>query len=95
MKETWYKTIFGFIKKLFIGLLTSIANASSHTKCISLNNQQCIIQPTLINLHLNEYTQGLHYYSFTVNLDRCVGSCNTLNDLPNTLCIPHKQEILI
>ena len=95
MKETWYKTIFGFINKLFIGLLTSIANASSHTKCISLNNQQCMIQPTLINLHLNEYTKGLYYYSFTVNLDRCVGSCNTLNDLPNTLCIPHKQEILI
>ena len=32
------------------------------------------IQPTLINLHPNEYTQELHYYPFTVKLDRCVGS---------------------
>ena len=28
-----------------------------------------MIQPTLINLHPNEYTQGLHYYPFAVNLD--------------------------
>ena len=54
--------MFGFIKKMFIGLLNSVVNASNHTKCVSLNNQQCMIQPTLINLHPNEYTQGLHYY---------------------------------
>ena len=39
---------------MFIGLLTSIVNVSNHTKCIPLNNQQCMIQPALINLHLNE-----------------------------------------
>ena len=32
-------------------------------------------------LRPNEYTQGLHYYPFAVKLDRCVGGCNTLNDL--------------
>ena len=32
-------------------LLTSMVNASNHTKCISLSNQQYTIQPTLINLH--------------------------------------------
>ena len=36
----------------------------------------------------------LHYYQFTINLDRCVGSCNTLNDLSNRLCVPYKQNIL-
>ena len=39
----------------------------------------------LINLHPNDYTQGLHYYPFAVKLDRCVGSCNTPNDLSNKL----------
>ena len=34
--------IIGFIQKMFIGLLTSIINASNHTKCASLNNQQCM-----------------------------------------------------
>ena len=29
-----------------------------------------MIQPTLIDLHLNEYNQELHYYPLTVKLDR-------------------------
>ena len=61
--------MFRFIKQVFIGLLASIVNASNHTKCISLNNQQCMIQPTHINLHPNEYSQGC-YYQLAVNLDR-------------------------
>ena len=52
------------------------------------------IQPTLINLHPNEYSQESHYYTFSVNLDRCFGSCNTLNDLSNYVCIPNKPEAL-
>ena len=53
-----------------------------------------MIQPTLINLHPNEYSQEFHYYPFSVKLDRCVGSCNTLNDLSNKVCIPNKTEDL-
>ena len=89
-----------FIKQVFIGLLSSseslasIFNASSHTKSTSLNNQQCMTQTTLINLHLNEHTQGLRYYAFAVNLDRCTGSCNTLNDLSNKVCVSNKTEAL-
>ena len=49
-----------------------------------------MIQPTPINLHPNEYSQEFHYYPFAVKLDRCVGSCNTLNDLSNIVCVPHK-----
>ena len=51
-----------------------------------------MIQPTLINLHPNEYSQEFHYYPFAVKLDRCVGSCNTLNDLSNKVCIPNKTH---
>ena len=38
---------------MFIGLSTSIVNASDHTKSISLNNQQCMNQSTNINIHPN------------------------------------------
>ena len=31
--------MFGLIKKMFIGLLISIVNASNHTKRVSLTNQ--------------------------------------------------------
>ena len=65
--------MFGFIlKNLFIGLLTCVINSSNHTKCASQNNYQCMAQPTLVNLHPNEYRQGLHCYQCAVNLDRCV-----------------------
>ena len=52
-----------------------------HRKCVSLSNQKCMTQATLISLHPNEYSQEFHYYPFAIKSDRCVGSCNTLNDL--------------
>ena len=61
--------MFGSIKKMFMGLLISVVNGSNHTKCMSLSNQKCMIQATLINLHPNEYIQEFHYYSFAVILD--------------------------
>ena len=57
---------------MFIGLLSSIISASSHTKCVLLSNQKCITQPTLINLHPSECSQELYYYPFAVKLDRWV-----------------------
>ena len=32
---------------------------------------------TFVNLHPNKYSQELRYYTFAVNLDRCLGNCNT------------------
>ena len=61
--------MFGLVKKIFIGSLTGIVNESDHTKLASLSNQKYMIQPTLINLHPNEYSQEFHYYPFTVKLD--------------------------
>ena len=58
-----------FIKKIFLGYLTNIIITSNYTKCVSLNNQQFMIQLALINLHPNEYSQGLRCYLLAVNLD--------------------------
>ena len=85
--------MFGFIKNMFIVLLASIFNTSNHTKCISLNNRQCMIQSTLINSHPNEYTERLHYYPFAVNLGRCMGSCNPLNDLFNRIYVANDLNL--
>ena len=49
--------MFGIIKKMFTVLLSNIVDGSNHTKRVSLRNQKFISQPTLINLHLNEYSQ--------------------------------------
>ena len=87
--------MFVLIKTMFIGLLTSLVNGSNRTKCVSLSNQKFIIKPTLLNLHPNEYCQELHYYPLTVKLDRCLGSCNTINDLFNKVCVLNQTEVLI
>ena len=86
--------MFGIIKKMFIGLITGVVSAFNHTKCVSLSDQKCEIQPTLVNLHPIEYSEEFHYYPFTVQLDKYVGSCNTLNDLSNKVCVPNKTEDL-
>ena len=86
--------MFKIILKTLIVFLTSLVNGSNHAKCISLNNQKCKVQPTLINLHPDEYSQQLHYYPFAVKLDRCVGSFNTLNDLFNKAWVPIETEDL-
>ena len=52
------------------------------------------IQPTLINLYPNEYRQEFHYHPFAVKLDRCVGSCNTLKNISDKVCVPNKKEDL-
>ena len=45
-------------------------------------------------LHPNEYSQEFCYYPFAVKLDRCVGSCNTINDLSKNVYVPNKTEDL-
>ena len=92
--------MFGLTKQVFIRFLcfckplSSIVNTPDHVNCISLNNQQCMAQPTLINLNPNEHIEGLRYYPFVINLDKGIGSCNTLNDLSNNVCVPNKTEDL-
>ena len=66
--------MFHIIKKMSIALLINIVNASNRTKYVSLSNKKCMIQPTFINLHPNEYSQEFHYCPFTVKLNWCVGS---------------------
>ena len=86
--------MFGLIKKIFFGLLINMVSASNHRKRISLINQKCEIQLTLINLHPNEYSQEFHCYPLLVKLDKCVGICNTLNHWSNKVCVPNKAKDL-
>ena len=86
--------MFGLIKKTFIGLLADIVSASNHTNYVSLSNQKFMTPSTLINLHPNEYSQEFHYYPSAVKLNRCVASCNTLNDLSDKVSFPNKTEDL-
>ena len=63
--------MFGLIKKMFIRLSTGLVKGYNYTKCVSLTNHKCMIQPTLINLHPSECKQDFNYYPFAVKLDIC------------------------
>ena len=41
---------------------------------------------------MHDSTQEFCCYPFAIKLDRCVGSCNTLNDLSNKLRAPIKTR---
>ena len=86
--------MFKIIEKMFIVLLSNIFNGSNCTKCVFLRKEKYVTQPAIINLHPNECRQEFRHYPFAVKLDRSIGSCNTLNDLSNKVCIPNKTEDL-
>ena len=44
----------------FTGSLVHVAKISARKKCISLNNEPCIVRPGLISLN----PEGLHYYGY-------------------------------
>ena len=48
---------------MIIVLLSNIVNGYNHPKCVTLSNQKCMIQPNLINLHPNEYSQDISLLS--------------------------------
>ena len=57
-------------------------------KFVDQYNQSCLARHALITLNPGE----LHYYPFMVGLDRCDGSCNTLENLFDKVCVPNKTE---
>ena len=67
--------MYRLIKQVFVALLTSSGFLA--TKCMSSNNEPCMIRPILIGSNPIE----LNYYPFMINLDKCNGGCNAVDDL--------------
>ena len=61
---------------------------------VSLSNQKCDIRLIFINRHPYEYSREFHYHPYAAKFNRCVGNCNTLNELSNNVCVPNKKEYL-
>ena len=68
--------MFSLIKQVFIVLLSFIESlASNRTNSLSLNDEPCMVAPTLIDLNPVE----LKCYPFMISLDKCTASCNVLS----------------
>ena len=77
--------MFGFIKKVFVVAMTffNLSNVNSLER-VSMNNQECKTRTKIINIENNE----LVFYSFSIKVNKCSGSCNNVNDIYAKLCIP-------
>ena len=53
-------------------------------ECVSLNNQECKIRTEIINLNTNEPM----FYHYSIKINKCKGSCNTMNDPLAKICVP-------
>ena len=49
-----------------------------------MNNQECKIRSEIINVNTNEPV----FYSFSIKVNKCSGSCNNINDPYAKLCVP-------
>ena len=70
--------MFVFIQKVFyIGsLFLSSLVGITPLRCISMNNQACKVRPETINVNSNEPI----FYPFSINRNKCCGSCNNITD---------------
>ena len=59
----------------FRNSLAHAAKVSDRTKCLFLNDEPCIVRPTVLDLNFVE----LKYYRFMISLNKCTGSCNVLS----------------
>ena len=65
--------MFSLIKQVFIALLSFSSPLA--TKCVSLNDEPCVLRPTLIHLSPVE----VKCYPFMINSYKSNGSCNALS----------------
>ena len=86
---------------MFIGLLSACtigsfgeslsSNSRWPIKCVSLDNQPCQVTSTFIDINSNKTL----LYIYTVSINKCGGSCNTINDPYARVCVPSKVKNMI
>ena len=77
--------MFGFIKKCFFTAIAffNLSNVNS-LECFSMNNQEGKIKTEIINLNTKEPM----FYTYSIKISKCKGSCNTINDPYAKICVP-------
>ena len=80
--------MFGFIKKvIFLAMTFFSCNA---LKFISMNNQECEIRPKIININSDEPS----FYPYSIEINKCSGNCNNINDPYAKLCVPDVVKVI-
>ena len=78
--------MFRFVKKVFavtMSFFSEIIFSCNVLKCVSMNNQECKIIPEIININSNEPL----FYPYSIEIEKCSGSCNNINDAYAKICV--------
>ena len=72
-----------------IGLTISLFNIikTKALKCVSVVNQKCIPRPKILDV--NEGIGEALFYPYNVQVNKCSGSCNRLDNPMAKLCVPN------
>ena len=67
-----------FIKQIFVSAMMFFGSLSSVNplECVAISNQECKVRPKIVNVNSNEPL----FYSFSIKISKCSGSCNNIND---------------
>ena len=78
--------MFHLIKQMLTGLFRfSESLARDRTKGMFLNDDPCMVRPTLIDMKPVEFK----YYQFMISLYKCTGSCDVLSA---KICVPKETK---
>ena len=76
-----------FLNEIFVSVMMffgcNVSNVNP-LKCVSMSNQECKIRPEIININSNKPS----FYPYSVQINKCSGSCNNINDPYTKLCVP-------
>ena len=56
-------------------------------ECVSVTNQKCTLRPKILDV--NEGVGEALFYPYNVLVNKCSGSCNTLDDPMAKMCVPN------
>ena len=82
--------MFCIVKKVFTSTLAFFHNIllTNSLKCYSLDNQECKIRPEVISVNNKEP----NFYPYRIKMNRCAGSCNTIDDPYGKTCFANDIE---
>ena len=73
----------------FINLVISLFSIikTRALECVSITNQECMPKPKILDV--NEGVGEALFYPYNVLVNKCNGSCNTLDDPVARICVPN------
>ena len=71
---------------MFVAAMTFLVPSVNSLECVSMNNQECKVRTKIIDVNTNEPI----FYPYSIKINRCKGSCNTINDPYAKICFPDK-----